>query len=164
MSYVLQVAVLYDGQHRILRIRWFAVSAMTTLPPLSTATAAGILKSAEVCRPSIAPKPFGSIGNSLDRAGVTPQRKLIAIFIGVFIDSRFGLEIPGCPFGNLPEATSGRWGQGLTKAKMADCRWLRPVLVGSFEFLEWTGENHLRHTRFMGLRDGVKARDVTRET
>ena len=24
---------------------------------------------------------------------------------------------------NLPEAKSGRWGQGLTKAKMADCRW-----------------------------------------
>src|SRR5882724_7706606 len=75
-----------------------------------------------------------------------------------------GLEIPDCPFVNLPEATSGRWGQGLTKAKMADCRWLRPVLVGSFEFLEWTGENHLRHTRFMGLHEGAKARDVTRET
>ena len=43
-----------------------------------------------------------------------------------------------CPFANLPEAKSGRWGQGLTKAKMAECRWLKPVLVGQFEFLEWT--------------------------
>src|SRR5207244_3870334 len=43
---------------------------------------------------------------------------------------------------------SGRWGQGLTAAKMKDCRWLKPVLVGQFEFLEWTGENHLRHTNF----------------
>src|SRR5689334_5088679 len=32
------------------------------------------------------------------------------------------LEIPDCPFVNLPEARSGRWGQGLTKAKMAECR------------------------------------------
>ena len=45
------------------------------------------------------------------------------------------------PFANLPEAKSGRWGAGLTAAKMKDCRWLKPVLVGQFEFLEWTGEN-----------------------
>ena len=63
------------------------------------------------------------------------------------------LETAECPFANLPEAKSGRWGQGLTKAKMADCRWLKPVLVGQFEFLEWTGDNHLRHTRFIGLRE-----------
>jgi hypothetical protein len=31
-----------------------------------------------------------------------------------------GLEIHECPFANLPEARSGRWGQGLTKAKMAE--------------------------------------------
>jgi hypothetical protein len=30
-------------------------------------------------------------------------------------------------------------GAGLTAKKMADCRWLKPVLVGQFEFLEWTG-------------------------
>ena len=40
-----------------------------------------------------------------------------------------------CPFANLPEAKGGRWGQGLTKAKMADYRWVKPVLVGQFEFL-----------------------------
>ena len=39
------------------------------------------------------------------------------------------LEIAACPFANLPEERSGRWGQGLTKAKMAECRWLKPVLV-----------------------------------
>jgi bifunctional non-homologous end joining protein LigD len=74
-----------------------------------------------------------------------------------------GLEIPECPFANLPEAKSGRWGAGLTKAKMADCRWLTPVLVGQFEFLEWTGEHHLRHTKFVGLREDKQARDVRRE-
>jgi DNA ligase D-like protein (predicted ligase) len=74
-----------------------------------------------------------------------------------------GLEIAECPFANLPEAKSGRWGQGLTKAKMAECVWLKPVLVGQFEFLEWTGDNHLRHSKFIGLRENKKARDVVRE-
>jgi DNA ligase D-like protein (predicted ligase) len=73
------------------------------------------------------------------------------------------LEIAQCPFANLPEAKSGRWGQGLTKAKMDECRWLKPVLVGQFEFLEWTGDNHLRHTKFIGLREDKAARDVRRK-
>ncbi len=74
-----------------------------------------------------------------------------------------GLEVEQCPFVNLPEAKSGRWGQGLTKAKMAECVWLKPVLVGQFEFLEWTGDNHLRHSKFVGLREDKKAKDVRRE-
>jgi DNA ligase D-like protein (predicted ligase) len=73
------------------------------------------------------------------------------------------IEIPVCPFANLPEARSGRWGQGLTKEKMADCRWVEPVLVGQFEFVEWTADNHLRHTRFVGLREDKAAREVRRE-
>jgi ATP-dependent DNA ligase len=48
------------------------------------------------------------------------------------------LQVSKCPFDNLPEAKSGRWGEGLTAAKMAECRWLKPVLVGHFEFVEWT--------------------------
>jgi len=73
------------------------------------------------------------------------------------------LEIDACPFANLPEAKSGRWGQGLTKAKMAECQWLKPELVGQFEFLEWTTDNHLRHSRFVGLRDDKQAAEVRRE-
>jgi bifunctional non-homologous end joining protein LigD len=53
-------------------------------------------------------------------------------------------------------------GVGLTAEKMADCRWLRPVLVGQFELLEWTPDNHLRR-KFMGLREDRKAREVRRE-
>ena len=75
-----------------------------------------------------------------------------------------GLEIAECPFVNLPEARSGRWGQGLTKEKMADCRWLKPVLVGQFEFVEWTADNHLRHTKFIAVRDDKRANEVTRES
>jgi len=74
-----------------------------------------------------------------------------------------GLETDACPFANLPEAKSGRWGEGLTAKKMAECRWLKPVLVGQFEFLEWTADDHLRHTRFVALREDKDARQVTRE-
>jgi ATP-dependent DNA ligase len=75
----------------------------------------------------------------------------------------FDDDVSECPFANLPEARSGRWGQGLTKAKMAECRWLKPVLVGQFEFLEWTADNHLRHSKFVDLREDKIARDVVRE-
>jgi DNA ligase D-like protein (predicted ligase) len=74
------------------------------------------------------------------------------------------LEVSRCPFMNLPEEKSGRWGQGLTKEKMKDCRWLKPMLVGQFEFTEWTPEGHLRHPRFMRLRDDKQAEDVVRVT
>jgi bifunctional non-homologous end joining protein LigD len=67
-----------------------------------------------------------------------------------------GLETAVCPFVNLPEARAGRWGDGLTAAKMKDCRWLKPALVGQFEFVEWTPDKHLRHSRFIGLREDKK--------
>ena len=73
------------------------------------------------------------------------------------------MAIKECPFANLPEAKHGRWGAGLTAAKMKDCRWVKPVLVGQFEFLEWTGDHHLRHAKFIALRDDKKAHDVRRE-
>jgi hypothetical protein len=41
---------------------------------------------------------------------------------------------------------------------MKECRWLLPVLVGEFEFLEWTADDHLR--RFVSLREGRKASGV----
>jgi bifunctional non-homologous end joining protein LigD len=73
------------------------------------------------------------------------------------------LVIPRCPFANLPEATTGRWGQGLTAAKMKECVWLKPELVARFEFLEWTGTHHVRHIKFIALRDDKDARTVVRE-
>jgi bifunctional non-homologous end joining protein LigD len=77
---------------------------------------------------------------------------------------RFGpLETAECPFANLPEKKSGRWGAGLTAEKMGDCRWLAPVLVGQFEFVEWTPDGHLRHSRFIGLREDKQPKDVGRE-
>ena len=74
-----------------------------------------------------------------------------------------GLEIAECPFSNLPEKKSGQWSAGLTAAKMKDCHWLKPVPVAQIEFVEWTGENRLRHSKFIALRDDKKAKDVRRE-
>jgi DNA ligase D-like protein (predicted ligase) len=68
-----------------------------------------------------------------------------------------------CPFSNLPEAKGGRWGQGLTKDNMADCRWLKPQLVAQFEFTEWTPDKHLRHSKFVALRDDKSAKKVGKE-
>ena len=73
------------------------------------------------------------------------------------------LETKECPFTNLPEAKGGRWGAGLTSEKMGECRWVKPELIGQFEFVEWTADNHLRHSRFLALRDDKKAKDVRRE-
>lgn len=58
-----------------------------------------------------------------------------------------------CPFVNLPEKEAGRWGQGLTAEKVKECIWVKPRIVAEIEFLEWTGADHLRHTKFVGLRD-----------
>ena len=73
------------------------------------------------------------------------------------------LGIAECPFANLPEKKAGRWGAGLTAAKMAECRWLKPVTVAQFEFVEWTSDMHLRHSRFVALREDKKPKDVRRE-
>jgi ATP-dependent DNA ligase len=61
------------------------------------------------------------------------------------------LEVPECPFANLPEARSGRWGEGLTAEKMQECVWVRPELAAEVEFVEWTPEGHLRHARLVGM-------------
>jgi hypothetical protein len=39
-----------------------------------------------------------------------------------------------------------------TSACTKDCRWLKRVLMGRFEFVEWTPDKHLRYSRFAGLR------------
>ena len=75
-----------------------------------------------------------------------------------------GLETSTCPFVNLPEARGGHWGQGLTAEKMAECRWLKPVLVGQFEYVERTPENHLRHSRFIALREDKDPHQVRLES
>lgn len=65
-----------------------------------------------------------------------------------------GLETDTCPVANLPDERVCA-GAGLTVQKMADCRWLRPVLLGEFEFVEEIPKGHLWHPKFIRLASTV---------
>jgi DNA ligase D-like protein (predicted ligase) len=91
------------------------------------------------------------------RAGFVPASRRTVF------DKLKGLETAKCPFVNLPEKQAGRWGQGLTAEKMKECVWIRPEAVARIQFLEWTGADHLRHTKFVALRDDKDPRKVVRE-
>jgi ATP-dependent DNA ligase len=73
------------------------------------------------------------------------------------------LVMKKCPFKNLPEKGKSRWGEGLNEEKMKECVWIKPKIVAQIEFLEWTGGDHLRHTKFIGLRDDKDPQKVVRE-
>ena len=72
-----------------------------------------------------------------------------------------GLEIASCPFANLPEKKRTQF--SLTREEMKNCIWLKPQLVTQVEFTEWTPDGHLRHSKFVGLRDDKNPREVVRE-
>lgn len=73
------------------------------------------------------------------------------------------LTVADCRFVNLPEREKGRWGIGLTAADMKKCVWVRPEVVAQIEFLEWTDGDHLRHSKFVALREDKDARSVIKE-
>jgi ATP-dependent DNA ligase len=60
-----------------------------------------------------------------------------------------------------PPVVKRKW--ALTKEEMKDCVWLKPELVARIKFTEWTPDGHLRHSRFVGLREDKQAREVVRE-
>ena len=91
------------------------------------------------------------------RAGFTPASRQ-ALFKGFS-----KLEAAECPFSNLPDASKGRWGTGVTAEKMKLCRWLKPRLVVAIEFLEWTLDDRLRHPSFVSVSTDRRAGEVGRE-
>ena len=74
------------------------------------------------------------------------------------------LQTTNCPFKNLPEKRSSRWGETITAEKMSECRWVKPKLVCQVAFLQWTDAGHLRHCTFIAMRDDKKPTEVVRET
>jgi ATP-dependent DNA ligase len=46
---------------------------------------------------------------------------------------------------------------------MKKCVWVRPELVARVEYLEWTESDHLRHSKFTGIREDKNARSVIKE-
>ncbi len=91
------------------------------------------------------------------RAGFTPHLRR-----EVFTALRT-LHTARCPFTDLPSTKTSHWGGGVTAEQMAEMQWVGPKMVAQIRFVEWTGEGHLRHAAFVGLRDDKDARSVTRE-
>jgi bifunctional non-homologous end joining protein LigD len=92
------------------------------------------------------------------RAGFTPHLRRD---VGASLQP---LHTAACPFVDLPSARASRWGGGVTPEQMAEMRWVRPRLVAQVRFVEWTGDGHLRHAAFLGMRTDKPARGVRRET
>jgi len=72
-----------------------------------------------------------------------------------------GLEIAACPFANLPERKRPQW--ALTRGEMKNCVWVKPSVVALIEFGEWTPDAHLRHSKFVGLREDKDLHEAVRE-
>jgi hypothetical protein len=68
-----------------------------------------------------------------------------------------------CPFVNLPTSRTSHWGEGITEEDMSKLRWVKPKVVVEVSFVEWPRDGLLRHSRFVGLRDDMDARNVQRE-
>jgi bifunctional non-homologous end joining protein LigD len=68
-----------------------------------------------------------------------------------------GKEIERCPFANLPEKKGP---YKMDRDKMKKVRWVQPRLVAKIAFNERTQSGHLRHSKFLRLRD---AADVHRK-
>jgi len=66
-----------------------------------------------------------------------------------------GREIGKCPFVNLPERKGAH---RMDREKMATVRWLRPRIVAEIAFNERTQGGHLRHAKFLRLRDPTDVR------
>ena len=92
------------------------------------------------------------------RAGLVPHIKR------QFARSLKALRIDHCPFADLPTEVSSRWGGGVSEEDMKEMHWTRPEIVVEIQFVEWTAENRLRLSKYLGLRPDKSARDVCRET
>jgi bifunctional non-homologous end joining protein LigD len=73
------------------------------------------------------------------------------------------LRTDACPFPDLPNSKSDRWGGGVTAEEMREMQWVRPEVVVQVRFVEWTAEGRLRHAAFFGVRPDKEAGEVRRE-
>ena len=92
------------------------------------------------------------------RAGFTPAHRA-ALFNRIK-----PLAIPMCPFPDLPTGKTSHWGEGVTEEDMKKLKWVRPKLVAEIAFTEWTRDGHLRHSRFLGMREDKDPREAVRES
>lgn len=92
------------------------------------------------------------------RAGLVPHVKR------ELVGKLKSMQLNRCPFIDLPTEGSSRWGGGVSVEDMKEITWTKPELVAQIQFVEWTAENRLRHSKFLGLRRDKAAKDVRRES
>ena len=63
--------------------------------------------------------------------------------------------IEGCPFSNLPEKKGAH---RMDREKMKKVRWVKPKQIVEIAFNETTSGGHLRHAKFLRLRDKIDLR------
>jgi len=63
-----------------------------------------------------------------------------------------GEEIKRCPFVNLPEKKGAH---RMDRGKMARVRWMQPRIIAEIAFNERTPGGHLRHAKFLRIRDAA---------
>jgi bifunctional non-homologous end joining protein LigD len=74
-------------------------------------------------------------------------------------DAIKGNEIKKCPFVNLPEKKGAH---RMDREKMATVRWAQPRMVVEVAFNERTPGGHLRHSKFLRLREFADVREKSR--
>jgi bifunctional non-homologous end joining protein LigD len=60
------------------------------------------------------------------------------------------LVVPECPFENLPEKKRPH---AMDREKMRTVKWVKPKVIAEIAFNEWTPSGHLRHSKFLRLRE-----------
>ena len=60
------------------------------------------------------------------------------------------LVTPQCPFVNLPEKKRPH---AMDREKMRTVKWVKPKVIAEIAFNEWTSSEHLRHSKFLRLRE-----------
>jgi hypothetical protein len=57
----------------------------------------------------------------------------------------------------------GAVGPRLDRSEMKRCHWVKPVMVCQVKFTEWTRDDRLRQSVFLGIREDKNASEVIRE-
>jgi bifunctional non-homologous end joining protein LigD len=60
------------------------------------------------------------------------------------------LIVADCPFVNLPEKKRPH---AMDREKMRTVKWVKPKVLAEIAFNEWTPSAHLRHSKFLRLRE-----------